>query len=51
MKRGDKGMFSSEFRTRYFLLHNASLYYFNSWEDYGSMGLKGATNFSSPIQA
>ena len=34
---------------RYFVLQNAKLYYFNAWEDYGSLGLSGATNYSYPI--
>lgn len=50
MKKGDRGMFANEYRTRYFVLAGARLYYFNSWEDYGSMGLQAAKNYSAPIR-
>jgi len=49
MKKGGKGLFSAEYRSRYFVLVGPKLYYFNSWEDYGSMGLNAATNYNQPI--
>ena len=49
MKKGNKGLFSSEYKSRYFVLIGTKLFYFSSWEEYGAMGLNGATNSSRPI--
>ena len=38
LKKGGKGLspFAAEYRSRYFVMLGPKLYYFNSWEDYGS---------------
>lgn len=48
-KKGEaSGVGSSTFRRRYFVLKDAKLFYYKTWEDYGSGGR--ATNLKEPIE-
>ena len=52
LKKGGKGLspFAAEYKSRYFVMVGPKLYYFNSWEDYGSQGITAATNYKNPVQ-
>ena len=53
-KKGEPSLFGSETRRRYFVLRDRHLYYFKSWEDFGSAtsaerSLRAAVNADAPI--
>jgi len=49
-KKGEGGFLSFDTaRRRYFVLRGSSLFYFKTWEDYGSSGIGAAVNSKEPI--